>query len=153
MVFRGWSYKKLFNNHEKVAKKRKELLRHYFWLRPLVNIFYNVLSRGYLEITLCWFDIRIALNKTRLSWIWPNLTPFDIYLLKVNNGNIRTMYETYSKLTISDVNNSKTMLINKFSNPVYEDLPLYFPFNGTEVLVSVTAYIFYVKSYYFINIH
>ena len=27
LVFRGWNYKKLFNNHEKATKKRKELLK------------------------------------------------------------------------------------------------------------------------------
>ena len=32
VVFRQWNCKKLSNNYEKVAKKRKELLKHYFWL-------------------------------------------------------------------------------------------------------------------------
>ena len=36
MVFRGWNYKNVFNNHEKVAKKRKEILKHYFWLETMV---------------------------------------------------------------------------------------------------------------------
>ena len=40
LVFRGWNYSKLFNNHGKVAKTRKELLKHYFWLHsgPSVSV-------------------------------------------------------------------------------------------------------------------
>ena len=32
MASRGWNYKKLSNDYEKVEKKRKQLLKCYFWL-------------------------------------------------------------------------------------------------------------------------
>ena len=32
VLFKQWNYKKLSIDYEKVARKRKELLKHYFWL-------------------------------------------------------------------------------------------------------------------------
>ena len=32
LFLRVWNKKKIFNNHENVTKKRKELLQHYCWL-------------------------------------------------------------------------------------------------------------------------
>ena len=44
LVFRDWNYKKLFNNHEKAAKKKKELLKHYFWLHSVLRISCKILQ-------------------------------------------------------------------------------------------------------------
>ena len=76
LVFRGWNYSKLFNNHGKVAKTRKELLKHYFWLHsgPSLSVkkkwkkkqFIKILDFYFVVLNLCPDIVRSNSSKINI---------------------------------------------------------------------------------------